>query len=414
MERQHTKTISSFFIAGINYKKSDASIRGQYAVGNDQYAAIIDAAPGFGISELMILSTCNRTEIYGFAENPFDLCHLLCSHTEGSVEDFLSMAYIKNGVEAIEHLFNVSSGLDSQILGDYEIVGQIKLAAKFSRQHDFLGPYLERLLNAVLQSSKKIRTTTGLSGGTVSVSFAAVQYIKALMPEFAGKKILMLGIGKIGSNTCKNLVDYLPATTVTLINRTKEKAQLLAEQFGLNYDAVENMAHCIDEADIILVATNSTEPVILKDHISSNKKKLIIDLSIPYNVAPDVAGMENVTLVNVDELSRIKDETLKKRAAEIPKVKLIIEAHVNEFLEWHEMRRHVPVLKAVKTQLLKMQTDIAIYSLNIFPGTQPEIPQAEERIQKVINGMALKMRTKNQRGCFYIEALNDFIAGATN
>ena len=415
MERQHTKTISSFFIAGINYKKSDASIRGKFAVSNEQYAAIISSASNFGISELIVLSTCNRTEIYGFAENPFQLCELLCSQTEGLAEDFLSIAYIKNGVEAIDHLFNVSGGLDSQILGDYEIVGQIKLAAKFSKEHNCLGPYLERLINGVLQSSKKIRTNTGLSGGTVSVSFAAVQFIKAQVPEISGKKILLLGTGKIGSNTCKNLVDYLPGASVTLINRTKEKAALLAAEFGLKYDCIENITACISEADIILVATNATEPVILKEHVlHNNKNKLIIDLSVPCNVAADVISMKSITLINVDELSRIKDETLKRRATEIPKVKMIIAEHVNEFLEWHEMRRHVPVLKEVKNQLLKMQTDKTIYSLNVLPGNINEMSASEERIQKVINGMALKMRTENQRGCIYIEALNDFIAGATN
>ncbi len=413
MEKQHTKAISSFFIAGINYKKSDACIRGQFAVNADQYLAITTLAPTHGINEVMVLSTCNRTEIYGFAENPFDLCKLLCSQTEGSQESFLSMAYVKSGLEAIEHLFNVSSGLDSQILGDYEIVGQIKQAAKFSKQQNCLGPYLERLVNGVLQSTKKIRTSTALSGGTVSVSFAAVQYIKSLAASLDNKNILLLGTGKIGSNTCRNLVDYLPGFPVTLVNRSIEKASALAAEFGLHHESVENLQHCIDRAGIILVATNSCTPVILKENISSNDKKLIIDLSVPYNVSPEVMGMEGIKLVNVDELSKIKDETLRKRTGEIPKVKAIIEEHVNEFLEWHDMRRHVPVLKAVKSRLKEMHSDKTVEPLNILPLAVSE-NEHEERIQKVINGMALKMRTNNQRGCFYIEALNDYIAGATN
>src|SRR6516225_991381 len=164
--------IHKFCIAGINYKKADAELRSLFAVNEDRYTAILSNASSFGLSEVFVLSTCNRTEIYGFTDGADDLINLLCLETSGDVQTFKQSAYIKKGVEAIEHIFNVGAGLDSQILGDYEIVGQLKTAAKFSKQHDFLGAYLERLVNTVLQSSKLIRSNTQLSSGTVSVSFA--------------------------------------------------------------------------------------------------------------------------------------------------------------------------------------------------------------------------------------------------
>ncbi|MBI3883424.1 MAG: glutamyl-tRNA reductase, partial [Sphingobacteriales bacterium] len=167
MHRQRPTDISKFFIAGINYRKTDASIRGQFAINNDRYIQLLSLAPQYGLTELFIVSTCNRTEIYGFAENVSQLCELLCTQTEGSIETFVEMSYIKSGKEAILHLFNVAAGLDSQILGDYEIVGQIKQAVKLSKEHNFIGAYLERMVNGVLQSSKDIRTNTALSGGTV-------------------------------------------------------------------------------------------------------------------------------------------------------------------------------------------------------------------------------------------------------
>ena len=170
--------INKFCVAGINYKKADAEMRSLFAVNDDQYTSILKNAPSFGLTEVIVLSTCNRTEIYGLTENPEDLINLLCLETLGDVNTFTQSAYIKTGHEAIEHIFNVGAGLDSQILGDYEIVGQLKAAAKFSKQHNFLGAYLERLVNTVLQASKLIRSNTQLSSGTVSVSFAAIQYIK--------------------------------------------------------------------------------------------------------------------------------------------------------------------------------------------------------------------------------------------
>lgn len=406
--QQHTD-ISTFFIAGINYKKSDATIRGQYAINTDQYRALLAVAPQYGIKELFILSTCNRTEIYGFAQSAQDLCELLCSQTQGSLENFTSLTYIKNGRKAIEHLFDVAAGLDSQILGDYEIIGQIKNAVKFSKQHCFIGAYMERIVNGVLQSSKIIKNTTELSGGTVSVSFAAIQYIKEHVPNLDGKKILLLGTGKIGRNTCKNLVDYLGTKNITLINRTESKAAELAAELGLQFAPLEELAKHIEEAAIILVATNCAEPVILESHVINGTDKLIIDLSIPYNVETAAQLLPNVTLINVDELSKIKDLTLQKREAEVPKAKAIIAEHINEFLNWHQMRRNVPVLKAVKIKLEQMQS-CNLYINTFYPQTPVASFCSEEKIQKVINGMAVKMRSQNQRGCHYIEAINEYIA----
>lgn len=409
MHRNSTKDITKFFIAGINYKKTDAAVRGQFAVSNDQYATLLTQAPEFGLHELFVLSTCNRTEIYGFSESAEQLIKLLCTQTEGSVTTFTQLAYVKKGMAAIEHLFSVAAGLDSQILGDYEIVGQIKQAVKFSKEQGFTDSFMERLVNCVLQSSKAIKNQTNLSGGTVSVSFAAVQYIREKITDISNKKILLLGVGKIGRNTCKNLVDYLNADHITLINRTHDKAAQLAGELDLHHAPLTDLAQKIEESDIILVATNSVEPTIKKTHLEGKGEKLIIDLSVPFNVEKSAQELPNVHLVNVDELSKLKDETLQMREAEVPKAGAIIREHIAEFLEWFEMRKHVPVFKAVKIKLKEIQT------FPLYIQLSPQIAacqtiNADEKIQRVINGMASKMRERNQRGCYYIEAINEFIA----
>src|SRR5882757_2271033 len=259
-----TADISRFFVAGINYKKTDAAIRGQFAISNEQYEKILTLAPAYHLNELFILSTCNRTEVYGFAEDAAQLIRLLCTQTTGETATFTELAYIKNGLAAIDHLFEVSAGLDSQILGDYEIVGQIKQAVRISREGGFIGAFTERLVNSVLQSSKSIKNQTALSGGTVSVSFAAIQYIREKIQEVAGKKILLIGVGKIGRNTCRNMVDYLDTRDITLINRTEEKAAGLAEEMGVGYAAPEHTEAHIASSDIIIVATNAEQPVLLR------------------------------------------------------------------------------------------------------------------------------------------------------
>ncbi|MBL7698463.1 MAG: glutamyl-tRNA reductase [Chitinophagaceae bacterium] len=392
-----TPDISRFQVAGINYKKTDAFIRGQYAVSPEKYELLLAEAARYGVNEVFVLSTCNRTEIYGVAPDVSQLIELLCSHTEGDEQTFTSLAYIKSGHDAIEHLFNVSAGLDSQILGDYEIVGQIKQAVKFSKERSYIGAFTERLVNSILQSSKTIKNTTELSGGTVSVSFSAVQYLKQNVKDIAGKSILLTGTGKIGRNTCKNLLDYLPVKNITLVNRTDKKAATLAEELGVQSAPFSQLAEEVKKADIILVATNSQTPTILARDLEGHGSKIIIDLSIPYNVELSAQHLPGIVLVNVDELSRLKDKTLHRRKAEVPKAKKIIAEQIGEFLEWHEMRKHVPVLRAVKSKLQE---------IHINPD--------QERIQKVINGMAVKMRRHNQRGCHYIEAINEFMAPGIN
>lgn len=405
---EERRILSDFYVVGINYRKSDATIRGQFAINNEQYATLLSRAPFYALSELFILSTCNRTEVYGFASNPTQIIELLCTETAGDKEVFRKLAYIKRGKEAIAHLFQVSAGLDSQVLGDYEILGQMKLAAKFAKTEGFVGAFTERLVNSALQASKAIKTNTQLSGGTVSVSFAAIQYIREHVTDYKQKNILLLGVGKIGRNTCKNIVDYLGTKKVTLINRSPEKAQMFAGEFGLSCAPVEETESYIRKADIIITATSATSAIITSRHLEGVvADKVLIDLSVPYNIDPAVKQLPGVNLLNVDDLSKMKDETLKQREAEVPKAVAIIDEHLADFIEWYQMRSNVPVLVALKQTLNNIgHCPIAKGSIDSF--TQPVI--YEQRVRKVINTTALKLKENNTKGCHYIQAINEFIA----
>ena len=160
-------------------------------------------------------------------------------------------------------------------------MGQIKQAVKLARERQFIGTLTERLVNCVLQSSKSIKNQTALSGGTVSVSFAAIQYIREKMSDLTDKNILLIGTGKIGRNTCHNMVDYLGTRNITLINRTEERAAALAAEAGVGYAPMEEIADRVSAADIILVATNAEQPTVLRSYSGGYGDKLIIDLSIP-------------------------------------------------------------------------------------------------------------------------------------
>ncbi len=396
-----------FFVAGINYKKTDAGIRGNFAISPDQYHTILTNAARIGLKELFVLSTCNRTEIYGLAPDADTLIRLLCEVTVGDAETFLQLCYIKKDEEALQHIFSVGAGLDSQILGDYEIVGQMKIAVRFAKERGMIGAFIERLFNTVLQSSKQVKNETALSGGTISVSFAAIQFIREQLTNTANKKIVLLGTGKIGRNTCKNLVDYLDTKNITLINRTEEKASELASSLGLLHAGWNQLETEVEQADIVIVATNAENPVLTRKNVKADTAKILIDLSIPNNIDPQLAQVPGMVLANVDDLSRINDQTLRKRKAEVPKAMAIIQQHMQEFTAWTSQRRHVPVLKAVKQKLHDMQ------SCGLFLTSRRASKDINtEAIQKVVNNVAVKMRNRHQPGCYYIEAINDFMTSS--
>lgn len=351
MEKYNISKSSSFYAVGLSYKKADAEVRGHFSLNEASTVSVYNQAKKNGIESLIVTSTCNRTEIYGFAEHPYQLIQLLCDNTKGTVEEFREVAYIYKNKDAISHMFKVGSGLDSQILGDFEIISQLKISAKFSKKHHLLNTFLERLVNAVIQASKRIKTETDISSGATSVSFASVQYILNNIEDVSNKNILLFGTGKIGRNTCENLVKHTKNEHITLINRTKGKAEKIAGKFNLIVKDYANLQEEINVSDILIVATGAQNPTIDKQLIQSNKPLLILDLSVPKNVNEDVKKLTNVTLVHLDYLSQITDKTLEKRKTHIPVAEVIIEEVKAEFNGWLETRKFAPTIKALKNKL---------------------------------------------------------------
>lgn len=400
--------IAEFFVAGINYKKTDIITRGQFALMPERIPGIYKDAKQAGLNELFILSTCNRTEIYGFSPNAEKLIELLCSNSSGDLQTFEKVGYVYQGIEAIQHLFKVGAGLDSQILGDYEIVGQIKQALKSSKENACTHAFLDRLGNYVLQSSKAVKNNTALSEGTVSVSFSTIKYLQKNISSISEKNILLIGTGKLGACTSKNLVDYLHTQKITLINRTEKKAGALAQSLGVKFSTMEKLQEEINVADIIIVATASEKHVITAAQINDDKKRIFIDLSIPNNIDPEIKNLANISLINVDELSALKDETLQNRISEVPKALEILDAHFTDFMDWFSMRQNVPVLKAAKETLINIDEKYFVQNISSSKSTQ------DVCVQKIINAMAKRIKTHATPGCDYINAMHDFVAIRAN
>ncbi len=390
---QHKKN-TYFYALGLSYQKADAETRGHFSLSEDAVERLMHQAKEEDIESLVVISTCNRTELYGFAEHPYQLIHLLCDNTVGTVEEFQKVAYIYKNKEAISHMFKVGSGLDSQILGDFEIISQLKSGARRSKRQGLLNSFSERLINAVIQASKRIKTETELSSGATSVSFASVQYIMNTVEDISEKNILLFGTGKIGRNTCENLVKHTKNSHITLINRTKDKAEEVAGKFNVLVKDFEDLQQEINQSDIVIVATGAHQPTVYKSLIDTQKPLLVLDLSIPKNVNEDIKTLPNVSLVHLDDLAKITDDTLEKRKAYIPKAESIIEEVKSDFNAWLDTRRFVPTIQAIKHKLNDIKNlEISNQKKKIddFNEAQAELI-SNNLIQKITNQLAHHLR----------------------
>lgn len=397
MQKYNISKSNYFYAIGLSYKKADADLRGRFSLDEEAKKALLNQAKKNDIESLVVISTCNRTEIYGFAQHPFQLIKLLCDNTKGTVEEFQEVAFIYKNKEAISHVFRVGSGLDSQILGDFEIISQLKTSTKLSRKHGLLNPFMERLVNAVIQASKRIKNETEISSGATSVSFASVQYIFKNIEDISNKNILLFGTGKIGRNTCENLVKHTQNEHITLINRTKNKAEQIAGKFNLIVKDYANLQEEISKSNILIVATGAQRPTIDKHIIQSNKPLLILDLSIPKNVDANVEDLPNVSLVHLDHLSQITDETLERRKTHIPLAETIIKEVNTEFNSWLETRKFAPTIKALKHKLTDFATaelDTQRKKLSDFNEAQAELI-SNNIIQKITNHFAHHLKDDN-------------------
>lgn len=387
----------SFYMVGLNYRKADAEMRGKFNLDAAAKSALLEQASANGIPGLIVISTCNRTELYGFAEHPFQLIKLLCDHSRGTLEEFQEVAYVYKNSEAIHHMFRVGTGLDSQILGDFEIIAQIKNAFIEAKEYGLTNAYLERLTNAVIQASKRVKNETALSSGATSVSFAAVQYIMKHVPNVGEKNILLFGLGKIGRNTCENLVKHTKNEHITLINRTKEKAEKMATKLNLIVKPYTDLTLELRKADIVVVATGAQNPTIDKALLDLNKPLLLLDLSVPKNVHENVRDVEGVTLVHMDTFSQMTDDTLEARKLEIPRAEAVIDEIKSEFIAWTKARKFAPTINALKEKLNEIKdSELEYHSKKVenFDTMQAELV-ASRIIQKITSQFANHLKDEN-------------------
>jgi len=396
-------------VIGINYKNADLDTRGLFSLSDLQLHSLFLEAKEKKLNEILIINTCNRTEIFGWNNNTEDFINLLCKHSNGDIKTFEKYGYIITGKKAIKHLFRVGTGLDSQILGDFEIIGQIKQSLNRSKRLNLVSGRLERLVNSVIHASKKIKNQTKLSSGATSVAYASVQYIIKNVKNISKKKIVLFGVGKIGRNTCENLLKHTKNEHIVLINRTKEKAEKIALKFPVLVKPYGELTSEISNADVLIVATSSSNPTITKDLIFNSKNLLILDLSIPRNVETQINELNNIKVVHLDELSQITDSTIEKRKKHIPRAELIINSNIKDYILWLSQRKFSPTLKSFKEQVTQLKKE----KLNC-PHNNFFSEKAEEIAEKITGQVAYFLKENPNKVPETIDLINKFLKVESN
>ncbi len=350
---------------------------------------MLEGARREGIDSMFIVSTCNRTEVFAHRATTSELIRLLTTYSNGSLDDFHEHGFELEGQRAINHLFQVATGLDSQILGDLQIVKQVKEGYEQSSQAGMISGELHRLIQHVFRAHKRSRNETSLGHGAATVAYAAVKFALRTFENLINKNILLVGTGKIGKVTCKNLVN-LGASKLTLINRTRDRAEFIANRFNLEVADMENLPEKIAEADLVIVATGSTKPIIRPEHMQASmekpKFKVMLDLSVPRNIDPKVAALDFVDVANMDMLSDVTDEAYKKREEEVPLVKKIIDDEFNNYKLWLNEQRVVPTIKALTQRFESIRED----ELNFFKNKieTGDFDKIDNMTRRIVNKIA--------------------------
>jgi len=385
-----TYNTQNFTVLSISYEKANAETRSKFAFFDENVKSFVTDIHNKKLGDAFVVSTCNRTEIYTTSQNYMAIAEMYCKSVEIGLMDFMQYVNVKNNEEALKHLFRVSAGLESQILGDFEIIGQIKNAYnRFKKHKSFSNPYLERAINSAIQISKRIKNETGISNGAASVSYAAVHYILKTQKHISDKNILLLGVGEIGQNTVENLVKHVYQPKVKIANRSFEKAEKIAEKYKIPQIAFDDFEEELKSTDILIVATGASQPIIQEKHFPNGKETLVIDLSIPNNVDKKVAENKAVKLVDVDELSNHIQETIEQRKKEIPKAEEIIKEMTKEFLSWEKKRKFAPNIHQFKAALKHIED----HEMHNFHRKHryvdvEDMELSEKLIQKITNRFA--------------------------
>ena len=341
----------NWYAFGITHEHAAAKERQHFALTEEQLKYYFQEILPQNDCVGFIANTCNRTSFFLFGKNPENIEKTFLENLSATDITEIGERYI--GKKAIYYLFEVMAGLDSQILGDFEIVGQMKAAFDKSKTQGTGLGIVEKLVNHAIYCSRRIKNETGLSEGTSSTSYAAVQFLKCTLTNFSSAKILVLGLGQIGKRTLDNLVAEKGANQIFIANRGSSKSKKQAALHGVHPLSWEEAFKNIAQFDAIISAVSAPEPLFTKTTLADAKARCIVDLSIPFSVAEEVQNDQTIEVANVDRLSTAIAKQMKQRKKWVPRAHEIIREELDKYKEWELAVDAVPIIKELRNRLEK-------------------------------------------------------------
>ncbi len=354
----------NFAVVGVNHNDTPINIRECVSFTDTQKIESINFLLDNGIQEVVILSTCNRSEIYIYSKNILDKVEVVKDFYEDffNVEDIKKYLFCEVGEEAISHIFNVSSGLDSIVLGEDQILGQVKDAHEFSRQLGASKKVLNKLFREAITVAKDIKTTTKISQQPLSISYIAIKSLKDKVCSLEGKNALVIGIGKMSKLAMKHLEEE-KLNSIYVTNRSYEKLKDIQDEYkNLIPIKYEDRYNVMNEVDVVISATASPHTVIKKESMPTLDKKIIMmDIALPRDIDKNLNKLDKVEVYDIDDLKKISNENDKKRRELACVGELIIKEKIEEFKEWLETIKIDPTIQSLNDKCADIREDTLDY-----------------------------------------------------
>lgn len=384
-------------VIGVNHKTATVEIREKLAFNGPKLEeGVFGLRKVPEVKEAAVLSTCNRVELYTCASkggSAADHIKDFLSAFHGLPrQDFEKSLYVHDGENAIRHIFRVSSSLDSMVVGEPQILGQIKDAFDFALNKKTTGVLLNKLMKKAISTAKRVRTETKIAENAVSISFAAVELAKKIFTNLAGKSFMLLGAGEMAELAARHLMNN-GVQDVMVVNRTYERGCELAREFNGKPVKFEDFLRELVHADIIICSTGAPSYVLLKEQMHKvmkerkNRPVFIIDISVPRNIDPEINKLDNVYLYSVDDLQEVVDTNIHGRRIEAEKAEKIIEEEVEKFVKWMSSLDSVPTIVALRQKA----DEIKLEELEKLRG---RLPSLEEEKMKAVEYMAAAIINK--------------------
>ena len=399
-----------FKAVSLSFKQAPLAIRELLALDEAACRRFLDRLrTELHLSDLLVLSTCNRTEVY-YAHEADQSAVIIAALGElkqrpdaGSFAPYFDR-YL-DAEQATRHLYEVALGLDAQVVGDMQIINQVKNAYQWTADADAAGPFLHRLLHTIFFTNKRVQQETSFRDGAASMSYAALELVEELTADVAAPRVLVVGLGEIGSDVCRHLAESRAFASVTLCNRTRTRAELLAAEFApgkLRIADFEDLIIALRDADVVISSISRSTPFFTRElvaHLDVLSYKFFIDLAVPRSVAPDVEQVPGVLVYNVDAIESKASAALEQRLAAVPQVQALIEESLAEFVTWSREMLVSPLIQRMKAGLESLrQQELERFQKKATPAEAKLLDEATRALmQKVLKQHVLQLKAACRR-----------------